>query len=124
MRKDRKRKKNRILDENIKGTGGTKKAMTQLSEHGLAIIPVVTESKENKLDEVPEIFVSEVIKAIKSQKLEKAPGPDKIPNEMIKGTLEETSPVLAKLFNKILQTRQIPEELTESHIILIHKKRP
>ncbi|GBP63853.1 LINE-1 retrotransposable element ORF2 protein [Eumeta japonica] len=89
---------------------------------GLATIPEVTKAKENKVDEVPEILASEVIKAIKFQKLKKAPGPDKIPNKMIKGTLEETSPVLAKLFNKILQTREIPEEWTECHIILLHKK--
>lgn len=163
MRRDRKKKRNRVLEENIKLTGGTKKAMKQLNEHGkewilklkqhesyltnrfsiqklateyyrllysdrfdsrLATIPEVNEAKENKADEVPEILTSEVIKAIKSQKLEKAPGPDKIPNEMLKGTLEEISPVLTKLFNEILQTRLIPEEWTECHIILLHKKGP
>ncbi|CAK1597712.1 unnamed protein product [Parnassius mnemosyne] len=161
MRKDRKEERNRVLEENIKRTGGTKKAMKQLSEHGkewiaklkqresystnrlsiqklatdyyrllysdkfdsgMATIPEVNEVKENKVDEVPEILTSEVIKAIKSQKLKKAPGPDKIPNEMLKGSLKEISPVLAKLFNKILQTRQIPEEWTECHIILLHNK--
>ncbi|GBP66890.1 Probable RNA-directed DNA polymerase from transposon BS [Eumeta japonica] len=112
MRKDNKEKRNRVLEENIKRT------------EGLPTIPEVTEAKENKIDEVPEILASEVIKAIKSQKLEKAPGPDKISNEMLKGTLEETSPVLAKLFNEILQIRRIPEEWTECHIILLHKKGP
>ncbi|CAF4950663.1 unnamed protein product [Pieris macdunnoughi] len=68
-------------------------------DSGLATIPEVNEAKENKVDEVPEILTSEVIKAIKSQKLEKPPGPDKIPNEMFMGTLEEISPVLTKLFN-------------------------
>lgn len=163
MRKDRKNKRNRVLEENIKRTGGTKKAMKQLSEHGkewisklkqresyltnrpsiqklatdyyrllysdkfdsgLATIPETNEAKENKVDKVPEILASEVIKAIKSQKPEKAPGPDRIPNEMLKGNIEEISPALAKLFNEILQTRQIPEEWTECHIILLHKKGP
>lgn len=163
MRKDREERRNRVLEENIKRTGGTKKAMKQLSENGkewipklkqresyltnrlsiqklatdyyrllysdkfdpgLATIPEVKETKENTVDEVPVILTSEVTKAINSQKLEKAPGPDKIPNEMLKGTSEEISPVLAKLFNEILQTRQIPEEWTECHIILLHKKGP
>lgn len=161
IRKDRREKRNSVLEENIKRTGGTKKALKQLSEHGkewilklnqresnlinrlsilklatdyyrllysdklgsgLDTIPEVYEPNENKVDEVPDILASEVTKAIKSQKLEKAPGPDKIPNEMLKGTLEEISPVLAKLFNEILQTRQIPEEWTECHVILLHKK--
>ncbi|GBP10248.1 Putative uncharacterized transposon-derived protein F52C9.6 [Eumeta japonica] len=33
MRKDHKEKRNKVLEENIKRTGGTKKAMKQLSEH-------------------------------------------------------------------------------------------
>ncbi|GBP80081.1 Putative uncharacterized transposon-derived protein F52C9.6 [Eumeta japonica] len=62
MRKDRKEKRNRVLEENIKRTGGTKKAIKQLSEHGLATIPEVIEVKENKVDEVPEILGSEGIR--------------------------------------------------------------
>ncbi|KAI8428772.1 hypothetical protein MSG28_007447, partial [Choristoneura fumiferana] len=99
MRRDRKEKIHRVLEENIKRTGGTKKAMKQLSKHGkewiskqkqsesyltnrlsiqklateyyrllysdkfdlgLATIPEVNESKENKVDEVPEILASEL----------------------------------------------------------------
>ncbi|GBP46112.1 Putative uncharacterized transposon-derived protein F52C9.6 [Eumeta japonica] len=59
MRKDRKEKRNKVLEENTKRTGGTKKAMKQLSEHGLAAIPEATEAKENIVDEVPEILASE-----------------------------------------------------------------
>ncbi|KAI8428769.1 hypothetical protein MSG28_007447, partial [Choristoneura fumiferana] len=102
MRRDRKEKIHRVLEENIKRTGGTKKAMKQLSKHGkewiskqkqsesyltnrlsiqklateyyrllysdkfdlgLATIPEVNESKENKVDEVPEILASEATSA-------------------------------------------------------------
>ncbi|CAH2101984.1 unnamed protein product [Euphydryas editha] len=37
-----------------------------------------------KAENVPSIFIQEVQKAISSQKLEKAPGPDNIPNELIR----------------------------------------
>ncbi|CAG4993524.1 unnamed protein product [Colias eurytheme] len=39
MRDDRKKQRNRVLEENIKRTGGAKKAMKQLSEHGKEWIP-------------------------------------------------------------------------------------
>ncbi|PZC74456.1 hypothetical protein B5X24_HaOG207859 [Helicoverpa armigera] len=39
----------------------------------------------NKIEDIPEILESEVEKSIKSQKMEKAPGPDKITNELIRG---------------------------------------
>lgn len=71
---------------------------------------------------VPPILTIEVEKAINSQKLEKAPGPDRIPNELMRGTIKEISPILAKIFNEIIQTGLIPNQWGESHIILLHKK--
>ena len=71
---------------------------------------------------VPEILQCEVEKAIKSQKMEKSPGPDKITNELLKGTIIEITPILTKIFNNILTTSLIPPEWKKSHIILIHKK--
>ncbi|CAH2083583.1 unnamed protein product [Euphydryas editha] len=75
-----------------------------------------------KAENVPSILIQEVQKAISSQKLEKAPGPDNIPNELIRGTMEDISPILTKLFNDILITGTIPKQWNESHIILLHKK--
>lgn len=57
-----------------------------------------------------------------SQKLEKAPEPDNITNELIRGTEEEITPILTKLFNEIVTTGKIPKQWNESHIILLHKK--
>ncbi|XP_030025374.2 uncharacterized protein LOC115443910 [Manduca sexta] len=74
------------------------------------------------LNPEPEILHSETRKAILSQKLDKAPGPDKITNEVLKGTLEELVPILTKIFNGILRSGYIPEQWEISHIILIHKK--
>ncbi|GBP13562.1 LINE-1 retrotransposable element ORF2 protein [Eumeta japonica] len=70
----------------------------------------------------PDILPSETRKAILSQKLDKAPGPDKITNELLRGTVKELVPILTKIFNGILRSGQVPEQWETSHIILIHKK--
>lgn len=71
---------------------------------------------------VAAILQCEVEKAIRSQKTEKSPGPDKITNELMRGTLEELTQILTTIFNEILLSGHIPEQWTKSHIILIHKK--
>lgn len=70
----------------------------------------------------PDILSSETRIAILSQKLDKAPGPDKITNELLRGTVEELIPILTQIFNGILRSGQVPEQWETSHIILIHKK--
>lgn len=70
----------------------------------------------------PKILPIEIEKAIYSQKMEKAPGPDKITNELLKGTLEDLLPILTSIFNEILITESIPTQWKTSHIILILKK--
>ncbi|GBP07065.1 LINE-1 retrotransposable element ORF2 protein [Eumeta japonica] len=75
-------------------------------------------------EDIPEILIPEVEKAIRSQKTEKAPGPDKITNELMRGTIKELSPILTKMFNETLNTGFIPSQWAESHIILLHKKGP
>ncbi|CAK1587149.1 unnamed protein product [Parnassius mnemosyne] len=54
--------------------------------------------------------------------MEKAPGPEKVTNELIKGTLEELLPILTSLFNEILSTGLILTKWKTSNIILIFKK--
>ncbi|CAH2097703.1 unnamed protein product [Euphydryas editha] len=71
---------------------------------------------------IPEILLSEVEKAIRSQKTEKAPGPDRITNELMKGTIKDLSPILTEVFNEIIHTGNIPKQWAESHIILLYKK--
>lgn len=81
-------------------------------------------SRYNRTESEPEILPEEIEKAILSQKMEKAPGPDKIINELLKGTLKELLPILTLVFNEIIETCKIPTQWKTSHIILIYKKGP
>ncbi|KAI8430992.1 hypothetical protein MSG28_001085 [Choristoneura fumiferana] len=83
-------------------------------------LDVNREHKEVPME--PKILPKEVEKAIYSQKMEKAPGPDKVTNELLKGTLEELLPIITSLFNEILATGLIPLQWKISNIILIYKK--
>lgn len=81
--------------------------------------------KENdKTDEeyIPEIMKEETIKAINTQKLDKAPGSDLVTNELLKATLPVITPKLTDIFNEIIKTEKIPEDWTKSTITLLHKK--
>lgn len=75
-----------------------------------------------KSEEEPSILNEEVKKSILSQEMDKTPGPDKIKNEILRGTIDEVCPLLTKIFNEILRTGSIPSQWQEAHIILIHKK--
>lgn len=90
-----------------------------LNEQSCSYTDMAQESEEESL---PSILPTEVKKAIESQKMGKAPGPDKITNELMKGTMDELVPALTKIFNEILVSGHIPEQWTESHIILLYKK--
>ncbi|CAB3228197.1 unnamed protein product [Arctia plantaginis] len=71
---------------------------------------------------VPFILTEETIKAINSQKTDKAPGSDQITNELLKTTASVIAPILTNLFNEILRTENIPPDWMKSTIILLHKK--
>ena len=71
---------------------------------------------------VPCILRAEVEKVIDSQPIAKAPGPDGIRNEVIKHCKEVLTPVLTDIFNDIINTEIIPQQWTESNIILLYKK--
>ena len=71
---------------------------------------------------VPIILQEEVIKSIKTQKLDKAPGSDQISNEIIKYAMPVIVPIITDLFNDILATETIPNDWTKSTITLLHKK--
>ncbi|CAG4943569.1 unnamed protein product [Colias eurytheme] len=80
----------------------------------------ISELKETS--NVPYILQTEVIKAIDSQKRDKAPGPDGINNEILKECKNFITPILTDMFNEILNTETIPRQWTESNIILLYKK--
>ncbi|GBP48071.1 LINE-1 retrotransposable element ORF2 protein [Eumeta japonica] len=71
---------------------------------------------------ISEILHIEVEKAIDSQKNDKAPGPDDISNEILRHSKETLTPILTEIFNNNLNTEIIPQQWTESNIILLYKK--
>ncbi len=77
--------------------------------------------KQKKI-EIPEILNTEVEAAIRKLKNNKALGPDGITNEMIKFCMEAIIKPLTIIFNRILETNEIPEQWEIAKIILPHKK--
>ncbi|XP_050680147.1 uncharacterized protein LOC126976047 [Leptidea sinapis] len=71
---------------------------------------------------VSSILQVEVEKAIVTQSVDKTPGPDGISNEFLRNYKEVLIPVLTEMFNTILNTEIIPQQWTESTIILLYKK--
>jgi hypothetical protein len=63
----------------------------------------------------------EIIKAIGKLKNNKAQGPDKIRNEMIKYSQHVILPCLVKIFNIILKSGKYPDEWAEGYICPLYK---
>ena len=61
-------------------------------------------------------------KAIQSQKNNRAPGDDRITNELLKSIIDIIDKPLQILYNEILSKEQTPLQWTKSTIVLIHKK--
>ncbi|PZC85214.1 hypothetical protein B5X24_HaOG202399 [Helicoverpa armigera] len=72
--------------------------------------------------EIPEIIKEEVIRAVRTQKNDKAPGSDLVTNELLKITLPVIASKLTQIFNEIIETEKTPKDWTKSTIILLHKK--
>ena len=70
-----------------------------------------------------EISEEEVIKAISSLKNDKACGTDSIRNEFIKATDKHLLSFYTKIFNKVLESGNIPESWTVGVIIPIYKNK-
>ena len=73
-------------------------------------------------DTFPEILPREVQKALKDAKAEKALGPDKISNKILKTFSEELEKPLTNIFNKILKDEIIANQWDVAEIIILHKK--
>ena len=56
-----------------------------------------------------------------SLKVNKASGPDKVENRMMKECAEEMAPKLQALFRKLMDEGQVPQQWKEAHIVPIHK---
>ncbi|XP_052743893.1 uncharacterized protein LOC128199241 [Bicyclus anynana] len=75
-----------------------------------------------EMSTVPSIMQEEVEFALETQKDDKAPGPDGISNELLKQTKQVITPILKEIFNDITNSESIPQQWTESNIILLYKK--
>ena len=86
----------------------------------------------NKLQDIEKVKVfneldfriteTEVHNAIKALKSGKATGLDNTSNEMLKAGQSVLSPILAELFNKILNSGNYPKEWASGRILSLHKK--
>lgn len=111
--------KNRLKENRRKGILGIATSYyKELYQHTTAekVIELMETSS------VPSIMQEEVEFALVSQKDDKAPGPDGINNEILKQAKETITPILTEIFNDILNTETIPQQWTESNIILLYKK--
>lgn len=80
-------------------------------------------SKDTHIAEkIPQILISEIDLAIKTQKNEKAPGEDRITNELLKSLSEPLQRPLQIMFNNILEKRTTPNQWSKSITTLLFKK--
>lgn len=73
---------------------------------------------------VPPILTSEIEKALHTLRKNRAPGPDRIENEILKSCANALTVPLTILFNKIIETKIVPTQWNIAEIILLHKKGP
>ena len=73
------------------------------------------------LPEEPEFTVEELYKVKKALKSGKAPGPDGIPNEIIKECNAETFEIYRNEMNKIMKDMEIPQQWTEGSLKRLFK---
>ena len=79
------------------------------------------EIRERSNTRAPTITLTEVAETMASMKNRKAAGPDGIYNENLKDSLEILGPIWTKLFNKCIETGNIPESWRRSHIKVLYK---
>ena len=78
----------------------------------------------NPYPDITEIHVTlnGVYKLLKELKQHKAPGPDLIPNRLLKETAEDIAPTLTLLFQASIKQSKVPSEWKHAHISPILKK--
>ncbi|XP_030756384.1 uncharacterized protein LOC115882457 [Sitophilus oryzae] len=74
------------------------------------------------VDQGPEILNSEVLQAIKQLKNHKSPGLDNIYPEILKLISEENVDILTRLFNKIYDRGNVPDDCLHSTFVPLPKK--
>nr|CAI5829037.1 unnamed protein product [Callosobruchus analis] len=77
--------------------------------------------KEAAVEEVEPFSLKELEGAAGKLKSGKAPGPDRIPSEVVKDLVLSAPHVLLGLFNKLLAQQKFPEQWKKANVILLSK---
>lgn len=88
------------------------------------IVPVIEAfyPREQNNENITPILPAELVKAIKSINKEKVSGPDQIGNEILKTCAESLVEPLTVLFNKIIDSENVPAQWYLAEIIVLQKK--
>lgn len=80
----------------------------------------------NALDDMPDIAIhySGIVNLLQKLKPHSAPGPDRIPNLVLKSCAHAISKYLEVLYYKSLETSELPEDWKMGDIVPIHKSGP
>ena len=74
------------------------------------------------LDKI-EITESGITKLLSELNADKAPGPDELPNSLLKNAAKEISPFLKDIFEHSIQIGKLPDEWVEANVAPVFKKR-
>ena len=80
--------------------------------------------KDNSYPSISNISVDEkgVLKLLQNLNVNKAAGPDGIPNKLLKACAEEVAPLLTNIFQLSLDTGELPEDWKTANVIPLFKK--
>ena len=70
-----------------------------------------------------EITQSGITKLLSELNVDKAPGPDELPNLLLKSAAKEISPFLTDIFEHSIRTGKLPDEWVEANVAPVFKKR-
>lgn len=114
---------NCIKDKNGKMLFDAEEIKCRWEEYVTELYSDIRHDPPNTLNEDgPDIMLSEVKKAIKMLKANKAPGNDQITSEMIKALDDDGVLKIHKLLNQIYRTGSIPQDMNESTFVRLPKK--
>lgn len=83
--------------------------------------PEISQNEESQADEDDKISMDELLEAARDLKLNKAPGPDGIPNAAVKVAVETSPKVFLESMNRYLEVGQYPDCWKQQKLVLIPK---
>jgi hypothetical protein len=79
------------------------------------------EAKEIETEEIPSLNAKELEAAAETMKRRKAPGPDQIPNEVVKAVVKEIPEEVLSIMNGCLKKNEFPTAWKIARLVLIPK---